>query len=159
LSAPEFEHSPITGIHLWFDRQVTTLPHATLLDRTIQWMFNKEGGRYLQLVVSASRNLTSLSRAEIIEIAMGDLRHYFPPIKDAKLLKSHVIKEQRATFSAAPGTESKRPAAHHGLPGAYLAGDWTRSGWPATMEGAVRSGYLAAEAVSSAAGRKIRFLI
>jgi len=159
LPAPEFEHSPITGIHLWFDRQVTTLPHATLLDRTIQWMFNKEGGRYLQLVVSASRNLTSLSRGEIIEIALGDLRLFFPGLKDAKLLKSHVIKEQRATFSAAPGTESKRPAAQQGLPGAYLAGDWTRSGWPATMEGAVRSGYLAAEAVASAAGQKIRFII
>ena len=52
-----FEHSPITGIHLWFDRPVTDLPHATLLDRTIQWMFNKNEGRYVQLVVSASRSL------------------------------------------------------------------------------------------------------
>jgi hypothetical protein len=57
LPAPAFEHSPITGIHLWFDRPVTDLPHATLLDRTMQWMFNKSDGRYLQLVVSASRSL------------------------------------------------------------------------------------------------------
>jgi len=62
LPAPAFEHSPITGVHLWFDREVTTLPQATLLDRTMQWMFNKDGGRYLQLVVSASRDLTNVSR-------------------------------------------------------------------------------------------------
>ena len=78
LPAPKLEHSPITGVHLWFDREVTTLPHATLLDRTMQWMFNKDGGRYLQLVVSASRDLTQLSRNEIIDIAIGDLRLFFP---------------------------------------------------------------------------------
>ena len=95
LPAPKLEHSPITGIHLWFDREVTTLPHATLLDRTMQWMFNKDGGRYLQLVVSASRDLTPLSRSEIIDMAIGDLRLYFPRVRDAQLVKAHVIKEQR----------------------------------------------------------------
>jgi squalene-associated FAD-dependent desaturase len=159
LSAPKFDHSPITGVHLWFDREVTTLPHATLLDRTMQWMFNKDGGRYLQLVVSASRDLTDLSRNEIIEIAIGDLRLYFPRVKDAKLLKAHVVKEQRATFSAAPETESLRPTPRSSLPNVVLAGDWTRTGWPATMEGAVRSGYLAAEEIAQAAGKPRRFLI
>jgi zeta-carotene desaturase len=159
LSAPKFEHSPITGVHLWFDREVTTLPHATLLDRTMQWMFNKDSGKYLQLVVSASRDLTNLSRNEIIDIAIGDLRLYFPRVKDATLVKAHVIKEQRATFSAAPETESLRPTPEAGLPKVFLAGDWTRTGWPATMEGAVRSGYLAAEGVAQAAGKPARFLI
>jgi squalene-associated FAD-dependent desaturase len=159
LTAPKFEHSPITGIHLWFDREITTLPHATLLDRTIQWMFNKDAGRYLQCVVSASRDLTPLSRNEIIDIAIGDLRLYFPKVKDARLVKAHVIKEQRATYSAAPETETLRPTAESGLPKVILAGDWTRTGWPATMEGAVRSGYLAAEAVAQAAGKKQRFLL
>jgi squalene-associated FAD-dependent desaturase len=159
LPAPKFDHSPITGVHLWFDREVTTLPHATLLDRTMQWMFNKEGGRYLQLVVSASRDLTDLSRNEIIEIAVGDLRLYFPRVREAKVLKAHVIKEQRATFSAAPETESLRPTPRSGLPNVVLAGDWTRTGWPATMEGAVRSGYLAAEEIAQAAGKPQRFLI
>ena len=152
------EHSPITGVHLWFDREVTTLPHATLLDRTMQWMFNKDSGRYLQLVVSASRELTPLSRNEIVDIAIGDLRLYFPRVKEAKLLKAHVVKEQRATFSAAPETESLRPPAQTSIPNLFLAGDWTRTGWPATMEGAVRSGYLAAEAVAKAAGRPATFL-
>jgi squalene-associated FAD-dependent desaturase len=159
LTAPPFEHSPITGVHLWFDREVTTLPHATLLDRTMQWMFNKDSGKYLQLVVSASRDLTALSRNEIIEIAIGDLRLYFPRVKGARLLKAHVVKEQRATFSAAPETEHLRPTPEAGLPKAFLAGDWTRTGWPATMEGAVRSGYLAAEAVAQAAGKPGRFLL
>src|SRR6201999_425339 len=109
LPAPKLDHSPITGVHLWFDREITTLPHATLLDRTMQWMFNKDSGRYLQLVVSASRDLTPLSRNEIIDIAIGDLRLYFPRVRDATLIKAQVIKEQRATFSAAPETESLRP--------------------------------------------------
>jgi zeta-carotene desaturase len=151
MPAPKLDHSPITGVHLWFDREITTLPHATLLDRTMQWMFNKDGGKYLQLVVSASRDLTPLSRKEIVDIAIGDLRLYFPKVKDATLLKSHVVKEQRATFSAAPETEQLRPECRTAIPNVFVAGDWTRTGWPATMEGAVRSGYLAAEAV---AGKK-----
>jgi zeta-carotene desaturase len=159
LPAPKFEHSPITGVHLWFDREITTLPHATLLDRTMQWMFNKDSGKYLQLVVSASRDLTPLSRNEIVDIAIGDLRLYFPRVHEAKLLRSHVVKEQRATFSAAPETESQRPGAATAIPNVYLAGDWTSTGWPATMEGAVRSGYLAAEAVCKAASAERRFLV
>jgi zeta-carotene desaturase len=159
LPAPHFEHSPITGVHLWFDREVTTLPHATLLDRTMQWMFNKEGGRYLLLVVSASRDLTELSRSEILDLAMGDLRLYFPRVREANLVKWQVIKEQRATFSAAPGTEALRPGPRSDIPNVYLAGDWTRTGWPATMEGAVRSGYAAAEEVARAAGRAERFVL
>jgi len=159
LAAPKFEHSPITGVHLWFDREITTLPHATLLDRTMQWMFNKDSGRYLQLVVSASRDLTPLSRNDIIEIAIGDLRLFFPRVKDAKLVKAHVVKEQRATFSAAPETEQLRPGTLTSTPNLFLAGDWTRSGWPATMEGAVRSGYIAAEAVARSAGIPGKFLL
>jgi zeta-carotene desaturase len=159
LDAPRLEHSPITSVHLWFDRPVMDLPHATLLDRTVQWVFNKSAGRYLLLVTSASRDLLPMSRADIIAIALGDLRQFFPKVHDAGLEKAHVIKEVRATFSGAPETETLRPAAATGTPGVFLAGDWTRSGWPATMEGAVRSGYMAAEAVASAAGRPCRFLV
>jgi len=159
LAVPAFEHSPITGIHLWFDRPVTDLPHATLLDRTIQWMFNKSEGRYLQLVVSASRQLAAMGRADIIALACEELREFLPAVRDARLEKAHVIKELRATFSAAPGTEVLRPPPETCRPDLFLAGDWTRSGWPATMEGAVRSGYLAAEAVLRAAGRPARFLL
>jgi uncharacterized protein with NAD-binding domain and iron-sulfur cluster len=154
-----FEHSPITGVHLWFDRPVTNLAHATLLDRTIQWMFNKSEGRYIQLVVSASRGLVDMPRRDVIDLAVKELTEFFPGVSEAKLEKAHVVKEVRATFSARPGLESRRPGARTGVGNLFLAGDWIRSGWPATMEGAVRSGYLAAEAVTAAAGMPVRFLL
>jgi squalene-associated FAD-dependent desaturase len=154
LDVSKFEHSSITGIHLWFDRPVTDLPHAALLDRNMQWFFNKGDGKYLQLVVSASKQLLDLGRAEVVEMAVKELADFLPLVKEAKLVKTHVVKEVRATFSALPGLESHRPVAITKWPNVFLAGDWTRSGWPATMEGAVRSGYLAAEAVTGT-----RFLI
>lgn len=159
LKLDAFEHSPITGIHLWFDRSITLLPYATLLDRTMQWMFNKSGGRYLQLVVSASRSLTDMSRADVIALAVRELAEFFPRAAEAKIEKAHVVKEVRATFSARPGLELLRPVSATKIPNLFLAGDWTRSGWPATMEGAVRSGYLAAEAVTKAAGKPQKFVL
>ncbi len=152
LDVSAFEHSPITGIHLWFDRSITNLPHATLLDRTMQWMFNKSGGRYIELVVSASRSLVETKRDDVIALALRELAEFFPAVNRARLEKSHVVKEIRATFSAKPGLEAHRPVSRTAIRNLFLAGDWTKSGWPATMEGAVRSGYLAAEAVAEAAG-------
>lgn len=148
-----FTHSPITGVHLWFDRPVTKLPHATLLDRTVQWFFNKDSGRYLQLVISASRAFTEMPRQEVIDLCVRELGEFLPEVRTARLEKAHVVKEIRATFSAAPGLESKRPEPTTIIPNLFLAGDWTRSGWPATMEGAVRSGYRAAEAILGEPGR------
>ena len=154
-----FSHVPITGIHLWFDRPVTDLPHATLLDRTIHWMYNKSDGRHIQLVVSASRKLTPMPRGEVIELALRELKEFFPKVSEAKLERAHVVKEMKATFSACPGLEAKRPQTISKLPNLFLAGDWTRSGWPATMEGAARSGYKAAEGVAQAAGLPAKFLL
>lgn len=159
IDTARFEHSPITGIHIWFDRQVTSLPHAVLLDRTLQWMFNKRQGRYLQFVVSASRSLVDKSRAEVIDLATREAVEFFPLIKQAKVERANIIKELRATYSARPGMEAERPGTRTRVPNVFLAGDWTRSGWPATMEGAVRSGYQAAEAVAEAVGRPARFLL
>jgi len=158
-----FETSPITGIHLWFDRQITDLDHAVLLDRTIQWMFHKSkllgrnesgNGSYVELVVSSSKTLVEKSRAEIIELAMAELREFFPGARDANLVKSTVIKEVHATYSPRPGVDVYRPGSETVWPKIFLAGDWTATGWPATMEGAVRSGYIAAECVARAAGIK-----
>ena len=154
-----FEHSPITGVHLWFDRSVTQLAHATLLDRTVQWMFNKSGGRYLQVVISASRSLVDMSRNDVVELAVRELAEFFPRVLEAKLEKAHVVKEVRATFSPLPGIEALRPASVTKFNNLFLAGDWTRSGWPATMEGAVRSGYRAAEAATRAAGAPKQFVL
>lgn len=159
IDLSRFTHSPITGIHLWFDRPITQLPHATLLDRTIQWMFNKGQGRHIQLVVSASRSLTDMPRTEVIEMALRELREFFPQAANAQLERAHVVKEIRATFSAAPEIEAARPLTRTALSNLFLAGDWTRTGWPATMEGAVRSGYLAAEAVQEYLGHRQHFLL
>ncbi len=150
-----FEHSPITGIHLWFDRPVTSLEHAMLLDRQIQWMFHKGGGYYL-IVVSASRGLESKSTAEIVDLAVEELRDFFPVARHASLKRSRVIREARATFSARPGLERWRPGPRTRLANVFMAGDWTATGWPATMEGAVRSGYAAAEAILETTGSETR---
>lgn len=152
-----WSHSPITGVHLWFDRKVTDAPHGALLDRTIQWFFNKDSGRYLQLVVSASRSILETPRAEVIRMATEELAEFLPAVREAKIVKAHVVKEARATFSATPGLRRPGPATR--WPNLFLAGDWTDSGWPATMEGAVRSGYMAAEAVAASLGRPARFLL
>lgn len=159
LNLSSFTHSPITGIHLWFDRPVTDLSHATLLDRTIQWMFNKHAGKQIQLVVSASRSLNEMSRGDVIALALAELKEFFPRVQEATLERAHVVKEMRATFSASPGLEELRPGAVTAVDNLFLAGDWTRSGWPATMEGAVRSGYLAAEAVTGFLDCPQRFLL
>ena len=159
LDLEGFEHSPITGIHLWFDRSITELPHATLLDRTVQWMFNKSGGRYLQLVVSASRSLVEMPRAEVIALAVRELTEFFPLAKEAKLEKAHVVKRNSRNVFRAPRPGASAAAERHPIRNLFLAGDWTRSGWPPIMEGAVRSGYLAAEAVTRAAGRERKFLL
>jgi len=168
----KFESSPITGIHLWFDRQITDLPHAVLLERTIQWMFHKsmlqaryaggemkEQGSYVELVVSASKSLVNMQRGEIIELALRELAEFFPVVKEAKLVKSTVIKEVHATYSARPQSDRYRPGADTVWPRVFLAGDWTLTGWPATMEGAVRSGYMAAEALAHSLEREDRFLL
>jgi zeta-carotene desaturase len=160
-SLEQFESSPITGIHFWFDREVTELDHAVLLDRTIQWMFNKsrllgrmqDSGSYLELVVSSSKSLVEKSRQEIIELALRELAEFFPGVSNAKLLKATVIKEVNATYSPKPGVDQFRPGNATSWPRVFLAGDWTATGWPATMEGAVRSGYMAAESVVRSGGQ------
>jgi squalene-associated FAD-dependent desaturase len=167
----QFASSPITGIHLWFDREISDLDHAVLLDRTIQWMFHKSrlletredrngNGSYIELVVSCSRSLVEKSKPEIVEMAMREVGEFFPEARAAKLLKSTVIKEVHATYSARPGIDQYRPKPQTAWRGVFVAGDWTATGWPATMEGAVRSGYLTAEAVARSAGdESARFVV
>jgi squalene-associated FAD-dependent desaturase len=182
---PNIRNSPITGVHLWYDRTVMTEPFLTLLDHTTQWVFNKSllyrtaetngtaarptsqsgeslsadaEGQYLQLVISASYDLVQKSRQEIIDICRRDLADVLPATRDAQLRKATVIKEVNATFSPAPGVDRWRPAQVSSVKNLFLAGDWTRTGWPSTMEGAVRSGYLAAEALLAVAGQPKTFL-
>ncbi len=185
-SLDKIKVSPITGVHFWFDRPVTSEPFVTLLDTNVQWVFNKtalyhpgelsfrgpdlparEGrpeesavssGQYLQLVISASYDLLKKSREEIIELCLKEIHQALPAAREAQLVKATVIKEASATFSPEPGVDRFRPSQTTNTPGLFLAGDWTATGWPATMEGAVRSGYLAAEAVLRSAGSPAKFL-
>jgi squalene-associated FAD-dependent desaturase len=185
----KFRVSPITGVHFWFDREVTKEPFITLLDTQTQWIFNKtalyraapgatgscnserseesafsvaQSGathQYLQLVISASYDLLRKSREEIIDLCLNEVRQALPAAREAQLIKATVIKEAAATFSPRPGVDRWRPEQQTNTPRLFLAGDWTATGWPATMEGAVRSGYLAAEAILRSAGSRQKFLV
>lgn len=148
--------SPITAVHVWFDRPVTELGYAAVIGRRIQWIFNQSGrdagafstdngGAYLGLVVSASDDWMKTPRQVIIDQAMEDLESLLPGVRQAKLLKAIVVKEGRATFAPRPGCDTLRPGPSSPLANFSIAGDWVQTGWPATMESAVRSGYQAAE--------------
>jgi zeta-carotene desaturase len=160
------EHWPICSVHLWFDREITTLDHAVLLDREIHWMYNKSRlqpwrkgqGSYVELVVSASRSFAALERKDAIAQAVRELAEFFPAVAEAKLEKAVLIKEVRATFGVPPGIDSARPGSVSPWPNCFLAGDWTATGWPSTMESAARSGHLAAEALCEAIGEPRKFL-
>jgi zeta-carotene desaturase len=119
---------------------------------------NNDDGQYLQLVISASYDLVSRPRQEIIEMCLRELQDVLPATRDAKLVKSTVIKEVAATFSPEPGSDQWRPGPRCSVENLFLAGDWTRTGWPATMEGAVRSGYIVAEAILTLAGKPHKFV-
>ncbi len=161
------EHWPICSVHLWFDREITDLEHVILLDRELHWMYNKSRlqpwrktqGSYIELLVSASRSFAALTRETAIETAVNELREFFPEAAHAKLEKAAVVKEVRATFGVPPGIDAARPGAVSPWPNCFLAGDWTATGWPSTMESAARSGHLAAEAVCAAVGETRKFLV
>jgi squalene-associated FAD-dependent desaturase len=151
------ETSPITSVHCWFDRAATELPHVVLMDSVGQWVFNRgevaPGEWYLQVVVSAARQFRGLGHEEVERRVVAELRQLFPLLADAQLLRGRVVTEHAATFSAAPDVDRWRPAQSSPIENLFVAGDWTNTGWPATMEGAVRSGYLAAEALLARLGR------
>jgi zeta-carotene desaturase len=151
------EHWPICSVHLWFDREITGLEHAVLLDREIHWMYNQSklqtgrGGHYIELVVSVTRSFAALPRKDAIQQALSELAEFFPRVKEAKLEKVALVKEMHATFGVPPGIDSARPTAASSWPNLFLAGDWVQTGWPSTMESAARSGHMAAEALGLSA--------
>jgi squalene-associated FAD-dependent desaturase len=156
------ETSPITSVHLWFDRLVMSLPHVVLLDSVGQWVFNRgqsgPGEHYLQVVVSAAREFRGLGHDEVQRRIHDELIRLFPLVATAALVRGRVVTEHAATFSVVPGVDRWRPKQASPIPNLLVAGDWTQTGWPATMESAVRSGYLAAEALLERVGRKEKLL-
>ncbi|AMV37591.1 hydroxysqualene dehydroxylase HpnE [Planctomyces sp. SH-PL62] len=150
------ESSPITGVHLWFDRPVCPLDHVVAPGRLLHWVFNhsalqgrgsEAGGQYLQVVISAAYDLVGMDKGAIRDAVLADLAEMWPVAREAKLLRWWVVTEHGATFAARPGVAALRPPQRTPVDGLFLAGDWTDTGWPATMEGAVRSGYLASQGV------------
>ena len=144
-------YSPTISVRVTFDRRVTELPHAALLGSPLQWIFAEDvrdaAKQTLRLVASAAREWVDDSPEIIGRRACDLLARYVPAVASARALSVDVVKERRATFCPSPGLDAKRPKAAGTTANLFLAGDWCRTGWPATMEGAVRSGYLAAGAI------------
>ncbi len=150
------EPAAITAVHLWFDRPITRLPHAALVGRLGQWLFSRPPDEdkasslhYYQVVVSASHRMTRHSHAEWLSEIRGELNSIWPAARRANLVHGRVITQPAAVFSVTPELESMRPGFTQRTPveNLSLAGDWTATGWPATMEGSVRSGRQAVEAI------------
>jgi zeta-carotene desaturase len=141
--------APIISINLWFDAPITDLEFVGLRGTTIQWLFDKSrilsaNDHYVSLVLSGAHEHISRSKEELLAIALHELGEVLPGVRQAKLQHSLVIKERFATFSPSPEAEPLRPPARTPVRGLILAGDWTATGLPATIEGAVQSGYTAA---------------
>lgn len=159
-----FEHSPILGVHLFFEDPILDRPHLTVVDRDVQWLFNKgvdaEGVQHIHIVISAADEWMTRSEPDIIERIMRDVHAVLPNSIGMEPQRVRVIKEKRATFAPTPGIDDYRPPAEPGTVGLggggirnlFLAGDWTDVSWPSTMEGAVRSGYAAAAALTGKGG-------
>jgi len=162
-----FKASPIISIHLWLDRTILEEEFAALIDTRVQWIFNKSSKtmkpfahgkvkkqgkeektpQQLSLVISGAREFLELSKQELIAIALEDLKQVLPKTKNANIVHSVVIKEKRATFTPSPELEAMRPLPETTFSNLFLAGDWTNTGFPATIEGAVLSGKKAAELI------------
>jgi hypothetical protein len=165
----EIRPAPITAVHLWFDRPINSLPHAVLVGRLAQWVFNPgrcsappgacEPWHYHQVVISGSHELAGRSREEVVADVRRDLEAIWPDAGKARLLHWRLVTRPVAVFSCRPGLERLRPPQQTPIENLMLAGDWTATGWPATMEGAVRSGYLAIEAVLRSLGTDNRLLV
>ena len=147
--------SPIIGIHLWFDRPVCPWPHMIYVDPPLQWVFVRsdaggpaEAGQHIHGVISAADAWVGRPAEQIEAMTLREMGRYLPDLDATHLIRSRVIKEKRATFSASPGVNAYRPSTTGAIANLLLAGDWTATGWPATMEGAARSGYAAASAAT-----------
>lgn len=140
----EWQGVPILSVHCWFDRPVMDVPMLGLIGSRFHWVFNK--GNCIALVASAVREEATWPRERVIAEATHTVRQYLPAARDAKILHIQVTKELEATVSIAPGTAALRLPTHTPWPNFFLAGDWTNTGLPATIESAVRSGQSAAAA-------------
>ncbi len=163
------ETSPIINIHLWYDRPVMGGDFCAFVDSPVQWVFNKSAihgnnsyprspevdaevsgdGQYICVSVSAAWEFIDLSREELADRFITEMARVFPRAQEARVVRSLVVKQRNATFRCLPGANHLRPGSTTPIANLFLAGEWTHTGWPSTMESAVRSGYNAAAAISS----------
>ena len=156
FSGTALQPSPIISIHLLFNKPLTEQTFAALLNSPIQWVFNKEkifrNASYrglLSLVISGAHRYIDVPSEKLVELALRELKKVFPDSSSVKLLCCKVIKERHATFSPQPGVDKFRPSQMTEIKNLFLAGDWTDTGLPATIEGAVLSGHKCAKAIVS----------
>ncbi len=155
LSIPQFEYSPIVNAFFWLDREIFSTPVHSFLGTTLQWAFPKPSVRFAQrlaLTVSAANQLVEHSNDEIQHILWADLRAAVPNARLARLLHFQIIREKRATPLFTTSVQNRRPKDATSIPGLWLSGDIIQNGLPATIEGAVRNGYAAAEAIGAPKG-------
>ena len=155
----QLQTSPIVNVHLRYDRQVMSGNFRYFLKSPLQWVFNRThiqgvasdegGGQSLTISISAAWEFINCSRGELTEKVLSEMTHAFPAAKHARLLEAVVVKQRNATFRCIPGAQRLRPGSRTASPNLFLAGEWTDTGWPSTMESAVISGYNAAAAVMS----------
>lgn len=171
-SGPYFEGlrglrlAPIVGVHVWFGRHIETEDCVALLDRRTDWIFNKtrifglhdRGVTYLSMVISADEELATMPKEDALNLVLREVAEAIPATAGAPILKTYVVRERKATFVPEPGVDALRPDQRSPIPGLYVAGEWTKTGWPSTMESAARSGYLAAERVLEDLGAPRTFL-
>lgn len=157
LPAIDFERfvpSPIVSVHVWLRGGLDSGPMTGLLDTTLQWVFEKggdgDGSRHYSCTISAAAaRVMDMNEEDLRALLLRELRILRPDLREQDILRVLAVREKRATFLPLPGMERVRPATRCGMSGLYLAGDWTATGMPATIEGAIRSGYTAADAVTA----------
>lgn len=147
--------SPILSINLWFDRPVIDRAFVGLIGTKVQWLFNKDlivrdskASNHLALIISAARGFVDMTKDELVDMALSELRDILPASRAAQLMHSQIVKEREATLAHTVESDSLRPGTRTSLPNLMIAGDWIDTGLPATIESAVLSGNAAADLIA-----------
>ena len=155
--AKGLSYSPIVDVHIWYDRPVMDEAFSGFVDSPLQWVFNKtrmrgdegDSGQYLCISLSGAWQYADMPKQEIREMFLDEMKRVFPRARDAQVERLLIVKQPRATFRSVPGVEAHRLPSATPISNLFLAGEWVDTGWPGTMEGAVRSGRAAAQALST----------